>query len=90
MTGSAIPPKMEPADRREFALLRDSNLKTARAWALKEFMMAFFRYSYEHPARKHFRWWHHWATRSRFATHDRKGAHDQTPLREHPAFCPLK
>ena len=33
---------MEPKDRRAFAALRDSGLKTARAWALKETMMAFF------------------------------------------------
>jgi len=59
------PAKMEPADRREFKLLRDSNLKTARAWALKEAMMAFFGYFYQRPARKHFRWWHNWAVRSR-------------------------
>lgn len=59
------PAKMDPADRREFAALRDSSLKTARAWALKESMMAFFGYYYERPARKHFRWWHNWAVRSR-------------------------
>jgi transposase len=56
---------MEADDRREFAALRNSNLKTARAWALKEAMMAFFCYTYERPARKHFRWWHNWAVRSR-------------------------
>jgi transposase len=59
------PARMEPDDRKEFAALRDSNLKTARAWALKEAMMAFFEYFYERPARKHYRWWHHWAVRSR-------------------------
>jgi transposase len=59
------PAKMEPQDRKEFAALRNSNLKTARAWALKESMMAFFGYIYERPARKHFRWWHNWAVRSR-------------------------
>lgn len=59
------PAKMEPADRQQFAALRNSNLKTARAWALKEALMAFFGYFYERPARKHFRWWHNWATRSR-------------------------
>jgi transposase len=59
------PARMEPEDRKQFAQLRDSNLKTARAWALKEAMMAFFEYVYERPARKHFRWWHNWATRSR-------------------------
>lgn len=59
------PARMEPDDRKQFAALRDSNLKTARAWALKEAMMAFFLYHYERPARKHFRWWHNWAVRSR-------------------------
>ena len=59
------PAKMEPKDRREFAALRDSSLKTARAWALKESMRAFFGYHHERPARKHFRRWHNWAARSR-------------------------
>jgi transposase len=59
------PAKMEPQDRREFAVLRASGLKTARAWALKETAMAFFSYVYERPARKHFRWWQGWAVRSR-------------------------
>jgi len=59
------PARMEPEDRKQFAVLRDSNLKTARAWALKEAMMAFFEYHYERPAKKHFRWWHGWAVRSR-------------------------
>ena len=59
------PAKMDPADRREFTELKDSALKTARAWALKESMMAFFEYLYERPARKHYRWWHNWAVRSR-------------------------
>ena len=59
------PARMEAEDRRAFAGLRDSGLKTARAWALKETMMAFFEYHYERPARKHFRWWHNWAARSR-------------------------
>jgi transposase len=55
---------MEPADRHEFSTLRDSALKTARAWALKESIMAFFSYFYERPIRKHYRWWHNWAVRS--------------------------
>jgi transposase len=59
------PARMETTDRQEFAALRDSNLKTARAWALKEAAMALFTYVYERPARKHFRWWHGWAVRSR-------------------------
>lgn len=59
------PTKMERKDRVEFAQLRKSNLKTARAWALKETGMALYGYVYERPARKHFRWWHRWAMRSR-------------------------
>jgi len=59
------PARMEPEDRKAFAALRDSGLKTGRAWALKETMMAFFEYHYQRPARKHFRWWHNWAARSR-------------------------
>jgi transposase len=59
------PAAMEPKDRREFAELRKSGLKTARAWALKETAMALYGYTYERPARKHFRWWHNWAVRSR-------------------------
>jgi transposase len=59
------PAAMEPADRKAFTALRASGLKTARAWALKETGMALFSYYYERPARKHFRWWHGWAVRSR-------------------------
>ncbi len=59
------PAAMEPADRKAFAALRQSGLKTARAWALKKTGMALFSYQYERPARKHFRWWHGWAVRSR-------------------------
>jgi len=59
------PAAMEPKDRREFTELRKSRLKTARAWALKETAMALYSYVYERPARKHFRWWHNWAVRSR-------------------------
>jgi transposase len=45
--------------------LKNSELKTARAWALKETAMALYGYLYQRPARKHFRWWHNWAVRSR-------------------------
>jgi transposase len=50
-----------------FKSLRESNLKTAKAWALKEAAMDLFDYTYEGAARKHFRWWHNWATHSRLA-----------------------
>lgn len=55
----------EPKDRRESAELRQSSLKTARAWALKEVIMAFFTYVYQRAAWKHSRWWYKWAVRSR-------------------------
>ncbi len=41
------PAAMEPKDRREFAERRNSELKTTRAWALKETAMALFGYVYE-------------------------------------------
>ncbi len=50
---------------RKFRGLRTSNLKTARAWALKEQAMALWDFRYEAPARKHFAWWYRWATHSR-------------------------
>ena len=58
---------MDAEDRREFAALRDSELKTARAWALKETAMGLYSYTYEGPARKYFQRWHNWAVRSRLA-----------------------
>ena len=59
------PSKMTPEDRRAFAQLRRSGLKTSRAWSLKETAMALYLYHYERPARRHFRWWFNWAIRSR-------------------------
>ena len=59
------PTSMDAEQRREFAILRQSELKTARAWALKETAMALYNYVYEKPARKHFQWWYNWAMRSR-------------------------
>jgi transposase len=50
---------------RRFRELRTSNLKTARAWALKEQAMVLWDFKYEGPARKHFAWWYRWATHSR-------------------------
>lgn len=50
---------------RDFKSLRESNLKTARAWALREQAMKLFDYFYHKPAEKHFAWWYRWATRSR-------------------------
>ena len=48
---------MDDKQRREFTELRRSELKTARAWALKETAMNLYDYVYEKPARKHFQWY---------------------------------
>lgn len=52
-------------EKRRFTNLRKSELKSARAWALKQAAMRLFDYQSETWARKHFRWWHGWAMRSR-------------------------
>lgn len=59
------PAAMDTEQKQEFVELRHSELKTARAWALKETGMALYNYVYEKPARKHFQWWYNWAVRSR-------------------------
>lgn len=59
------PDNMTSEQWREFGALRRSNLKTARAWALKEQAMVLWNYQYEGSARKHFDWWYRWATHSR-------------------------
>jgi transposase len=51
--------------RRAFEPLRTSNLKTARAWAIKETLMDFFRYSRRSVAQTFFSTWFGWAVRSR-------------------------
>jgi transposase len=59
------PDNFTQAAWRNFTLLRESALKTARAWALKESAMDLFDYVYEGAARNHFKWWYNWATHSR-------------------------
>jgi transposase len=49
----------------DFKQLRESNLRTARAWGLKVTAMSLFDYVYEGVARKHFKWWYRWATHSK-------------------------
>jgi len=49
----------------EWRALRDADLKTARAWALKETAMALYLYRREETARAFFGRWHGWAIRSR-------------------------
>lgn len=48
----------------EFAELRDSGLKVARAWAAKELFSRLWQYRYEGAARRFFRDWFGWVSRS--------------------------
>lgn len=49
----------------EFDVLKDQELKTSRAWAIKEQFRWFWEYRYAGNARKFFDRWYGWATRSR-------------------------
>jgi transposase len=53
--------------RERFATLRTSTLKTARAWAIKEAAMTLWEYVSRRWARKAWRWWLGWASRSRLS-----------------------
>ena len=48
-----------------FRALRDSDLKTARAWAIKEHLRWLWDYQRRGWAEKHWRRWYFWATHSR-------------------------
>jgi len=51
--------------RAEFEALRDTDLKTSRAWAIKETLRGFWTYVYPKCAEKYFAAWYFWATHSR-------------------------
>lgn len=53
--------------RDEFDALKSAELKTSRAWAIKEALRAFWEYVYPKCAAKHFAAWYFWATHSRLA-----------------------
>jgi len=53
--------------RAEFQTIRGMNLKTGRAWAIKESLREFWTYVYAKPAGRYFRKWYFWATHSRLA-----------------------
>lgn len=55
-----------PERRREaFEELRGANLKTARAWAIKESLRDFYGYRSGAAATRHLSRWHNWATHSK-------------------------
>lgn len=51
----------------DFQRLKDSELKTSRAWAIKEQFRWFWEYTYPGNASKFFKSWYGWATRCRLA-----------------------
>jgi len=59
------PANFTRSDWLAFSQLRNSDLRTARAWALKESGMRLFDYRYLGAARRHFKHWYWWATHSR-------------------------
>lgn len=57
-----------PAWRRpEFAAIRQENLRTGHAWAIKEALREFWNYIYHGCAERFFRRWFFWVTHSRLA-----------------------
>ena len=48
-----------------FARLKGLNLKTARAWAIKESLRVLWTYQRQHSALRYWRQWYFWATHSR-------------------------
>ncbi len=46
-------------------MLKQSDLKVARAWALKELFRKFWDYTYVGNAKRHFERWYSWAVRCR-------------------------
>lgn len=59
------PDTMSPEQWRHFKALRESTLKTARAWAIKEMAMSLWDYVRRTWARKGWARWLAWAVRSR-------------------------
>jgi transposase len=53
--------------REEFSAVKNAELKTSRAWAIKESLRKFWTYSYAKCAEKYFKAWYFWATHSRIA-----------------------
>lgn len=54
-----------PWRRGEFDKIKNAELKTSRAWAIKEALRGFWGYVYPQCAGKYFKAWHFWATHSR-------------------------
>ncbi len=57
--------KVPPWRREEFEAVKHAELKTSRAWAIKEALRPFWNYVHPNWATKYFRAWYFWATHSR-------------------------
>jgi hypothetical protein len=77
------PARMEPKDRQEFAQLRNSGLKTARAWALKETGMGAVLLHLRAAGTQALSLVAQWGGAQPAETHDRGGKNAEAPLREH-------
>jgi transposase len=66
------PDKLNEVQRQRFEALHDSNLKTARAWAIKEQFKGFWQHDFIVDARACFQRWYSWAIRSRLCPIKRK------------------
>jgi len=58
------PENFSPQQVEEFAALKDLHLKVARAWAAKELFSKFWNYQEEGWARRFFKYWFGWVSRS--------------------------
>ena len=59
------PQNFSPEQAEEFSALKDLHLKVARAWAAKELLSKFWEYQEEGWARRFFKDWFGWVSRSR-------------------------
>jgi len=59
------PENIRDSRKEEFESLKNQELKTARAWAIKESFRWFWSYCYAGHARNFFKDWYSWASRSR-------------------------
>jgi transposase len=59
------PENLDKDKKRKFRELKNSGLRTARAWAIKELFRQFWNYTYTANATKFFVRWYAWAIRSR-------------------------
>jgi len=59
------PENMKESQRECFEVLRKTKLKTARAWAIKDYFNEFWTFDFGCDAKAFFKQWHGWAVRSR-------------------------